>query len=94
MTARWMEQLAGGEPISKAARFEYRRNQVRAVQRVLAGVDKLFTRRIRRDWTTRPLERHWRDLRTAGTHRQHRRSDLRCLGERRVRDGAPSFVMH
>ena len=69
MTAQWLEQLGRGDPLTKAQRLEFRRNQVRAVQRVLFGVDKLFSRAgsaaIR---TTRPLERYWRDLRTGGTH--------------------------
>ena len=69
MIARWLEQLQNGEPISKSQRLEFRRNQVRAVQRVLFGVDKLFSRAgSAAIWTTRPLERYWRDLRTGGTH--------------------------
>ncbi len=72
MIAEWMEQLRDvpdAVPISRAQRFEFRRNQVRAVQRVLFGVDKLFSRAgSAAIWSTRPLERYWRDLRTAGTH--------------------------
>ena len=69
MLAEWMEQLAKGTPISKSQRLEFRRNQVRAVQRVLFGVDKLFARAgSAAVWTTRPLERYWRDLRTGGSH--------------------------
>ncbi len=69
MISQWMEQLGQGNPISKSQRLEFRRNQVRAVQRVLFGVDKLFSRAgSAAIWTTRPIERYWRDLRTGGTH--------------------------
>ena len=69
MFGRWLEQLKKGEPITRGQRLEFRRNQVRAVQRVLFGVDKLFARAgSAAIWTTRPLERYWRDLRTGGTH--------------------------
>lgn len=61
--------LPRGATISTGARLEFRRNQVRAVQRVLFAVDKLFARAgSAAIWSTRPLERYWRDLRTAGTH--------------------------
>ena len=67
--ARWLAQLAAGDTISKGQRLQFRRNQVRAVQRVLFGVDKLFSRAgSAAIWTPRGLERYWRDLRTAGTH--------------------------
>ena len=69
MIMMWMDQLEKGNPISKGQRLEFRRNQVRAVQRVLFGVDKLFSRAgSAAVWTTRPLERYWRDLRTGGSH--------------------------
>ncbi len=69
MIADWMLQLERGKPISKSQRLEFRRNQVRAVQRVLFGVDKLFSRAgSAAVWSTRPLERYWRDLRTGGSH--------------------------
>ena len=69
MITLWMDQLAKGNPITKGQRLEFRRNQVRAVQRVLFAVDKLFSRAgSAAIWKTRPLERYWRDLRTGGTH--------------------------
>ncbi len=69
MIARWLEQLSAGEPVTASQRLTFRRNQVRAVQRVLFGVDKLFARAgSAAVWRTRSLERYWRDLRTAGTH--------------------------
>ena len=35
----------------------------------LQAIDKLFSRAGSAGvWTTRPLERYWRDLRTGGTH--------------------------
>ncbi len=69
MLNAWLDQLAAGNPITKSQRLEFRRNQVRAVQRVLFGVDKLMSRAgSAAIWSTRPLERYWRDLRTSGTH--------------------------
>ena len=72
MLMQWLDQLQNvphAEPISKTQRLEFRRNQVRAVQRVLFGIDKLFSRAgSAAVWSTRPLERYWRDIRTAGTH--------------------------
>lgn len=69
MLGSWLDALARGATISTGARLEFRRNQVRAVQRVLFAVDKLFARAgSAAIWSTRPLERYWRDLRTAGTH--------------------------
>lgn len=69
MIEGWLAQLAAGDTISKGQRLQFRRNQVRAVQRVLFGVDKLFSRAgSAAIWTPRGLERYWRDLRTAGTH--------------------------
>lgn len=69
MMDAWLAQLRRGDPIKTRQRLEFRRNQVRAVQRVLFGVDKLFARSgSAAIGTNRPLERYWRDLRTAGTH--------------------------
>ena len=65
----WLEQAGNGESVTKGQRLEFRRNQVRAVQRVLFGIDKLFSRAGSAGiWTTRPLEQRWRDVRTASTH--------------------------
>lgn len=61
--------VEGGGRLTPDMRLEFRRNQVRAVQRVLFSMDKLYARAgSAACWTTRPLERYWRDLRTAGTH--------------------------
>lgn len=69
MLGAWMERIAAGDPITGADRLEFRRNQVRAVQRVLVSVDTLMARAgSAAVWSTRPLERFWRDLRTAGSH--------------------------
>ena len=69
MFEQWIAQIERGEPISKGQRLTFRRNQVRAVQRVLFGVDKVFSRAgSAAIWSTRGIERYWRDLRTAGTH--------------------------
>ncbi|MBI4934145.1 MAG: acyl-CoA dehydrogenase [Actinobacteria bacterium] len=69
MLGRWLEQVADGHVLTTADRLEFRRNQVRAVQRVLFSVDKLMSRAGSAGvWSTRPLERFWRDLRTGGTH--------------------------
>ncbi len=65
----WLERIREGDRITTTDRLEFRRNQVRAVQRVLFSIDKLFSRAGSAGvWTTRPLERYWRDLRTGGTH--------------------------
>jgi 3-hydroxy-9,10-secoandrosta-1,3,5(10)-triene-9,17-dione monooxygenase len=69
MIGEWLDRIAAGETISAADRLAFRRNQVRAVQRVLFSVDALMSRAgSAAIWSTRPLERYWRDLRTAGTH--------------------------
>lgn len=69
MSLALLSRIAQGQPMSTAVRLDFRRNQVRAVQRVLASVDKLLARAgSPAVWTTRPLEHYWRDLRTAGTH--------------------------
>lgn len=69
MVNTWLDQLAAGNPITTSQRLEFRRNQVRAVQRVLFGMDKLMSRAgSAAVWSTRPLERYWRDLRTSGSH--------------------------
>ena len=69
MLGRWMEQADSGHVFTTRDRLEFRRNQVRAVQRVLFSVDKLMSRAgSAAVWTTRTLERFWRDLRTGGSH--------------------------
>ena len=55
--------------MSRELRLEYRRNQVRAAQRVLASIDRLLLRAgSSAIWSTKPIERYWRDLRTAASH--------------------------
>ena len=69
MTNDMFDKVSAGGTITKAERLEFRRNQVRAVQRVIASVDKVFSRAgSAAAWTERPLERYWRDLRTGATH--------------------------
>ena len=69
MISTWLDQVNQHTPITKGQRLDFRRNQVRAVQRVLFGVDKLFSRAGSAGiWSTRPLEQRWRDVRTASTH--------------------------
>jgi alkylation response protein AidB-like acyl-CoA dehydrogenase len=69
MLGDWLERIAAGETIERSDRLEFRRNQVRAVQRVLFSIDALMSRAgSAAIWSTRPLEGWWRDLRTAGTH--------------------------
>ena len=68
-TARWIAQVERGEPITTAQRLEFRRDQVRAVQRVLESVDKVLSLAGSASvWTDKPLERYWRDLRAGGSH--------------------------
>jgi 3-hydroxy-9,10-secoandrosta-1,3,5(10)-triene-9,17-dione monooxygenase len=69
MTIDMLEQARHGNPMTHSLRLDFRRNQVRAVQRVLHSVDRLLSRAgSAAVWTTRPVERYWRDLRTAATH--------------------------
>lgn len=69
MFAGWLERVETGERLTRDDRLEFRRNQVRAVQRVLVSIDTMMARAgSSAAWTTHPLERYWRDLRTAGTH--------------------------
>lgn len=68
-TNRFLEQAERGEAITKAQRLEFRRDQVRAVQRVLTSVDRVLSLAgSAAVWTDKPLERYWRDLRTGGSH--------------------------
>jgi alkylation response protein AidB-like acyl-CoA dehydrogenase len=68
-TERWWAQVERGEPITTAQRLEFRRDQVRAVQRVLESVDRVYSLAGSASvWTDKPLERYWRDLRTGGSH--------------------------
>jgi 3-hydroxy-9,10-secoandrosta-1,3,5(10)-triene-9,17-dione monooxygenase len=69
LTDRWFEQVERGEAITTGQRLEFRRDQVRAVQRVLESVDKVYSLAGSASvWTDKPLERYWRDLRTGGSH--------------------------
>lgn len=69
MLGQWIARVEAGETITQADRLLFRRNQVRAIQRVLYAVDKMMARAgSAAVWTTRPLERYWRDLRTGGSH--------------------------
>jgi alkylation response protein AidB-like acyl-CoA dehydrogenase len=69
MVDRWLAEIAAGGTISPLQRLEFRRNQSRAAQRVIESIDRLLNRAgSAAVWTTRPIERYWRDLRTAGTH--------------------------
>jgi len=69
MTDVFYQQAVRGEPITTAQRLEFRRDQVRAVQRVLESVDKVYSvAGSAAVWTDKPLERYWRDLRTGGSH--------------------------
>lgn len=69
MLGEWIARVEAGDTITQADRLLFRRNQVRAIQRVLFAVDKMMARAgSAAVWTTRPLERYWRDLRTGGSH--------------------------
>jgi len=69
LTDRWTEQVSRGEVITTGQRLEFRRDQVRAVQRVLESVDKVYSLAGSASvWTDKPLERYWRDLRAGGSH--------------------------
>lgn len=69
MTVEMQAHVARGNPLTADMRLEFRRNQVRAIQRVLHSVDHLLSRAgSAAVWSTKPIERYWRDLRTAATH--------------------------
>lgn len=69
MTNEMLAHVATGKPLTHAMRLEFRRNQVRAIQRVLRSVERLLARAgSAAVWTTKPIERYWRDLRTAAAH--------------------------
>jgi len=69
MTVQMQEHVARGNPLTRSMRLDFRRNQVRAIQRVLRSVDHLFSRAgSAAVWSTKPLERYWRDIRTAAAH--------------------------
>ena len=69
MTVAMQEHVARGNPLTLDMRLDFRRNQVRAIQRVLRSVDHLLSRAgSTAVWSTKPVERYWRDLRTAATH--------------------------
>lgn len=69
LTNRMWDQVVAGEPITKGQRLEFRRDQVRSVQRVLTSVDHLYSLAgSAAVWTDKPIERYWRDLRTGGSH--------------------------
>lgn len=64
----WQKALAD-EPSTPEERLRYRRNHVRAVQNVLAAVEKVYMGAGSASvWTDWPLERYWRDLRVGGSH--------------------------
>ena len=69
MTDEMFAWVSAGNKITKEQRLQFRRNQVRAAQRVIASVDKVYSRAgSAAAWTERPLERYWRDLRTGASH--------------------------
>jgi alkylation response protein AidB-like acyl-CoA dehydrogenase len=69
MIVAMQEHVARGNPLTLDMRLDFRRNQVRAIQRVLRSVDHLLSRAgSAAVWSTKPVERYWRDLRTAATH--------------------------
>ena len=68
-TERMWAQVESGAPITTGQRLEFRRDQVRAAQRVLESVDRVYSLAgSAAVWTDKPLERYWRDLRTGGSH--------------------------
>lgn len=69
MTAELEAHVAQGLTLTRGMRLDFRRNQVRAIQRVITAVDALFLRAgSAAVWSNKPLERYWRDLHTAAAH--------------------------
>ena len=69
LSLNMLDHLGRSQPMNTTLRLDFRRNQVRAVQRVLTSVERLLARAgSPAIWTTKRIERYWRDLRTAATH--------------------------
>lgn len=96
MLCAWLDRIADGDRITSSDRLEFRRNQVRAVQRVLFSVDKLMSRAgSAAVWTTRPLQRYWRDLRTGGTHLSNTMDTIyTAWANDEFQTGVGSFTFH
>jgi alkylation response protein AidB-like acyl-CoA dehydrogenase len=68
-TDRMYQKSLAGERVTQAERLEFRRDQVRAVNRVIDSVDKVFKLAgSAAVWTDKPLERFWRDLHAGASH--------------------------
>ena len=68
-TDAFAAKVAAGEKLTTGDRLEFRRDQVRAAQRVLESVDKVYALAgSAAVWTDKPLERYWRDRRAGGSH--------------------------
>lgn len=68
-TDRMYQKVKEGGTITQAERLEFRRDQVRAVNRVIDAVDKVYKLAgSAAVWTDKPLERYWRDLHTGASH--------------------------
>lgn len=96
MLGVWLDRIAAGEQITNGDRLEFRRNQVRAAQRVLYSIDKLMARAGSAGvWTTRPLQRYWRDLRTGGTHLSNAMDTIyTAWANDEFQTGVGSFTFH
>lgn len=96
MIGDWLGRIEAGERITSSDRLEFRRNQVRATQRVLFSVDKLMSRAgSAAIWNTRPLERFWRDLRTGGTHLANTMDMIyTAWANDEFQTGVPSIAFH
>lgn len=96
MLGNWLVRVERGEKLSNGDRLEFRRNQVRAVQRVLFSVDKLMSRAgSAAVWTTRAIEHRWRDLRTGGTHISNVMDTIyTAWANDEFETGVPAFTFH
>lgn len=68
-TAELYEVTKSGGDITMGMRLEARRNQVRAVRRVVDAVDNLFNHAGGHSiWLDQPLQRYWRDMHAGMNH--------------------------
>ena len=69
---------------------------MRAVQRVLESVDKVYSLAGSASvWTDKPLERYWRDLRAGGSHICNiYDTAYTSWAQLRVQTGGPVNTMH
>ena len=71
------DQVCAGEEITITQRQDWRRDQVRATDRMVSVIDELYRLSGANGvWKDKPLERFWRDLHTGAMHACNLREDV------------------